>query len=119
MRLFQIRSAMITSLVGLCLLSSVLLADNSPTERLSWAPFDFLKQGYRNAPWVKDPFYPEGDSLRVMGIISNEMAFINGQWLHPGEKVSGYVIKKIGPNGVVLTRNSEILLLKLDEDATQ
>ena len=116
MRFSDIRNAFFVNLAILCLISSITLADDASEERLSWAPFDFLRQGYRNAPWVKDPFYPQGDVLRLMGIISNDMAYISGQWVHPGEQINGYLVKKISPRGVVLTRNSEIRLLKLDDE---
>lgn len=97
------------------LMSRIATADPTETTRLSWSPYDFLKEGYRNAPWVKDPFYPESGIFEVSGIISNEMAFINGQWRHPGDWLNGYLVKEISPKGVVLTRNAEILIVKMKQ----
>lgn len=83
--------------------------------RLSWGPYEYLKKGYRNAPWVNDPFYPEGRAFQLMGMISNEMAYINGQWFRLGDTVAGFTIKSIKPEGVTLTKRSEIMLIKIKD----
>lgn len=83
--------------------------------RLSWGPYEYLEKGYRNAPWVSDPFYPEARGFELMGYISDEMAFINGQWFRLGEEVDGFTIKAIKPEGVTLTRRAELMLLKMRE----
>jgi hypothetical protein len=104
----------IFALQGLSL-SAQAVSGNPTVPRLSWGPYDYLKQGYRNAPWVKDPFYPEAKTYKIMGIISDQMAYINGKWLAPGDKLDGFTIKTISPQGVTLVRNSEIMVLKLKE----
>lgn len=81
--------------------------------KLSWAPLEFLQKGYRNAPWVSDLFYPNSRGMMVSGIISDEMALINGKWLKVGDDVDGYKVKSIKPEGVTLSRRSELLLLKM------
>ena len=83
--------------------------------RLSWGPYEYLKKGYRNAPWVNDPFHPEARSFLLMGMVSNEMAYINGQWFRLGDTVGGFVIKSIKPEGVTLTRRSELMLIKIKD----
>jgi len=87
----------------------------SVTTRLSWAPYEYLKQGFRNAPWINDPFFPESRTLTVTGLVSDEMAHINGRWFKVGEKIEGYTIKSIRPEGVILSRANELLQLKLKE----
>jgi len=89
--------------------------NESVTTRLSWGPYDFLKQGFRNAPWINDPFFPESRTLKVTGLVSDEMAYINGQWYKLGEKIEGYTIRSIRPEGVTLARANELLHLKLKE----
>ncbi len=90
-------------------------ADASKQHRLTWAPYPHLEKGLRSVPWVKDPFFPELNGLKLSGIISNEMAFINGRWLRPGEEVDGYLVKEIQPDQVTLSRRSEILVLKMED----
>jgi len=89
--------------------------NQSVTTRLSWGPYDFLKQGFRNAPWINDPFFPESRTLKVTGLVSDEMAYINGQWYKVGDKIEGYTIRSIRPEGVTLARANELLHLKLKE----
>lgn len=87
----------------------------SVTTRLSWAPYNYLRQGFRNAPWINDPFFPESRMLTVTGLVSDEMAYINGHWYKIGEKIEGYTVKSIRPEGVTLARANELLHLKLKE----
>jgi hypothetical protein len=82
--------------------------------RLTWGPYEFLEKGFRTAPWVKDPFFPEMNGLKLSGIISNEMAYINGQWFRRGDKVEGYLVREISGTQVTLTKRSEILVLKME-----
>lgn len=91
------------------------LAQKPKLAMLSWAPLDFLKKGYRSAPWVYDPFYPTAREFRLEGIISSEQAFINGRWIRQGEVVDGYEVKSITAAGVMLKRHAEILILKIGE----
>lgn len=91
------------------------LSEKSFGPRLSWGPYEFLKQGLRNAPWVNDPFFPEARAFRLQGLVSDEMAFINGQWYRLGDNLDGYVVKSIRPEGVTLTKRTEVLLLKIKE----
>ncbi len=92
-----------------------LFASQSAPERLTWAPRDFLKQGYLNAPWVKDPFYPQGDEFKLSAVISDELAYINGKWYSPGEFINGFLVKEIKNNEVILTRRGRIVVLKLGD----
>lgn len=94
---------------------AVRLSASRVDTRLSWGPYEFLKQGLRNAPWVNDPFFPEARAFRLQGLISNEMAFINGQWYRLGDNLDGYILKSIRPEGVTLTKRTEVLLLKIKE----
>ncbi len=89
--------------------------NESVSTRLSWGPYEYLKQGFRNAPWVNDPFYPEARILRVSGMVSDEMAYINNQWYRLGDVVQGYTVKSIKPEGVSLVRQNELLLLKVKD----
>ncbi len=83
--------------------------------RLSWGPYEFLQKGYRNAPWVNDPFYPEARAFLLMAMVSDTMAFINGRWYRLGENLEGYLVKSIRAEGVTLTKRDEILLIKIKE----
>jgi hypothetical protein len=83
--------------------------------RLSWSPYEYLRQGYRNAPWVKDPFYPEQNGFRLSGVISNEMAFINGKWLRVGDKIDGFEVRSITGKGVTLRRQGELIVLRIEQ----
>lgn len=83
--------------------------------RLSFSPTDFLKKGFRTAPWVKDPFFPETNELKLTGLISQELAFINGKWLREGDVIEGYIVKSINPGSVTLAKNYETLVLKMQE----
>lgn len=80
-------------------------------ERLTWGPIDFLSQGFATAPWVRDPFYPAERPMTLGGVISNELAYINGQWVRPGETIEGYKVKSISTKGVTLVRGGDSLLL--------
>lgn len=88
---------------------------NSPVSRFTWKPGDHFKEGYRNAPWVRDPFFPDTKDFRLAGVISNEYAYINGSWLRVGETIEGYTVRKIAHDEVVLARNAETILLRLSE----
>jgi hypothetical protein len=103
---------MIRMWVTIVLFASTALGADSAA-RLSWGPYEFLEKGFRNAPWVNDPFYPETRSYEVMGIVSDEMAFINDRWFRVGEKIDGYVVKSVRPEGVTLGRRDELMFLKL------
>lgn len=84
--------------------------------RLTWSPTKFLEEGYRSAPWVKDPFFPELNVFRLSGVISNELAYINGKWYRLGDKISSYFVKQIAADGVVLMdRVGATLTLKMEE----
>lgn len=82
--------------------------------RLTWGPYAFLEKGLRTAPWVKDPFFPDGNGFKLSGIISNELAFINGKWFRTGDAVDGYTVHHIAPTEVTLTRKTEIVVLKME-----
>ena len=95
--------------------ASALAIEKSSGPRLSWGPYEFLEKGFRNAPWVSDPFFPEARSFQLQGLVSDEMAYINGQWYRVGEKLEGYTIKSIKPEGVTLMKRTELMLLKIRE----
>jgi len=90
-------------------LANVSLANGSKAdkERLSWSPYDHLRKGFRNAPWIRDPFFPHQKRFHLTGIISNELAYINGRWLQEGDEVNGYVVKTIHRRQVTLAREIE------------
>ena len=106
------RAIVITLLLAL---STAQAAEKPKLAMLSWAPLDFLKKGFRSAPWVYDPFYPMAREFRLEGVISSEQAYINGRWLRIGEAVDGYEVKSISPQGVMLKRHAEIVILKIGE----
>ena len=83
--------------------------------RLTWAPYGFLEEGFRNAPWVRDPFFPDMNAFRLSGVISNEMAYINGNWYRQGETIEGYAVRDIGAEGVTLARGGSVLILKMEK----
>lgn len=97
--------------IGLVMGATAFGADSNT--RLSWGPYEFLEKGFRSAPWVNDPFYPETRSYEVLGIVSDEMAFINDKWFRVGESIDGYTVKSIRPEGVTLGRRDELMFLKL------
>jgi hypothetical protein len=84
-------------------------------QRLTWAPMAFLRQGFRSAPWVRDPFFPAEEPFKLAGIISQELAFINGKWVREGDEVDGFKVKDIESEKVTLVRRSETIVLKLRE----
>jgi len=83
-------------------------------DRLSWLPSDYLQKGFRNAPWIHDPFFPDEGEYKLSGVISNEMAFINGRWLRIGESIGGFKVKSISPRGVTLNRRGEVVVLHME-----
>ncbi len=104
----------------LLILISCLVCQGAPAaekkeSRLSWGPYEFLMKGFRNAPWIHDPFFPETKIFRLSGIISDEMAFINGKWFKLGERIEGFEVKKISAEGVTLARRGEVIVLKIAE----
>lgn len=98
--------------IGLVLMAGA--QDTRPLPRLTWGPYAFLEKGLRTAPWVKDPFFPESNGFKLSGIISNELAFINGKWLRHGDLIDGYTVRQIAPSQVTLMRKSEIVVLKME-----
>ncbi len=103
---------MVSWWIGLVLMAS---AEPSHKEtRLTWGPYAFLEKGLRTAPWVKDPFFPDVNGFKLSGIISNELAFINGKWFRAGDAIDGYTVRQIAPTEVTLTRKSEIVVIKLE-----
>lgn len=87
-----------------------------PSHRFSWGPQDFIKGGFRSAPWVRDPFFPEQRKFSLKGIISAELAYVNGRWVREGDRVEGYLVKQITERSVALSKQAEMVLLKLDEE---
>lgn len=84
-------------------------------ERLSWNLTPQIKAGYRNAPWIRDPFFPDMTKFRVTGIISGELAFVNNKWVRAGDTMDGYLVKRVTREGVVLTKRAEVVRLKLHD----
>ena len=95
--------------------NSVYAASEKLIERLSWTPVEHLKKGYRTAPWFNDPFHPYKSSLALSGIISDQMALINGQWYRVGETVLGYKILSVKASGVQLEKKGDSLTLKVKD----
>jgi hypothetical protein len=72
--------------------------------------------GFRSAPWIRDPFFPEQRKFNLKGIISSELAYINGKWVQEGDKIEGYIVREIGTRSVALVKHAEIVVLKLEEE---
>lgn len=96
------------------LLGLTALAGEDPN-RLSWSHYDYLKGGFNNVPWVRDPFFPQEKKFRLSGIISAELAFVNGKWVKQGDFLDGYVVKSVTQNTVALMKQGELVLLRLHE----
>lgn len=99
--------------LSVILLTTVVCAQGERKDRLSWSGSDFIKSGFRNAPWIRDPFFPEEKKVKLSGIISGELAFVNGRWVKQGDSIDGYLVKTISPNEVILTKQAEVLVVKL------
>jgi hypothetical protein len=99
--------------IGMMLNASAEVPKKDP--RLTWAPYAFLEKGLRTAPWVKDPFFPQMNGLKLSGLISGEAAFINGKWFKRGEEIEGYRVGEISSTSVTLSRRSEVVVLKMEE----
>lgn len=84
-------------------------------KRLTWAPMDHFRKGFQNAPWVKDPFFPENNELRLSGVISKQYAFINGKWYRAGDRVEGFTVRQIEPKSVVLSKGTDLRTLTLGD----
>lgn len=82
-------------------------------ERLSWGPKEFLTKNIESVPWVNDPFYPIQKRAIVTGVVSGQMALINGKWLRVGERIQGYKVGSIDQRTVTLKKGSETILLKI------
>jgi len=57
------------------------------------------------------------NKLLSLGMIMNNSVLINGEWYKVGESVSGYKIRKINYNSVLLIKNSKKLLLSTKSDS--
>ncbi len=84
-------------------------------EKLSWTPMEHLMKGYRTAPWLNDLFYPSKNTMHLSGLISGEMAFINGEWYRLGQTIQGYKIMTITGSQVELDKKGEKVTLKMTE----
>jgi len=51
------------------------------------------------------------NTMLSLRIIMNSSVMINGEWYKVGDRISGYKIKKINRNSVLLLKNSKKLLL--------
>jgi hypothetical protein len=94
-------------------LGNILTADVVETRRYSWGPQEYLKSGFRSAPWVRDPFFPSQKKFKLKGIISGELAYINNRWVREGDKLEGYTVKSITAESVALMKQAELVVLKI------
>jgi len=94
------------------------MADVTENHRYSWGPQSFLKSGFRSAPWVRDPFFPNQKKFLLKGIISGEMAYINNRWVREGDTLEGYTVKSISPESVALAKQAEFVILKIRDEET-
>lgn len=87
----------------------------TPTRRFSWNQEQYVKKGVRTLPWVRDPFYPTEQKFKLAGIISGELAFINGKWFRKGDRIQGYQVRMVMQDAVSLAKDGEILNLRMGE----
>jgi len=66
------------------------------------------------ALWVRDPFYVEPDPIKLSGIISKQMAYINGKWFKVGDEIGEYRIHAILENCVLVTHYGTEITLTLE-----
>ena len=102
-------------LIGCVILLGTNVYADLTNNRHSWGPTEYLKKGFRTAPWVRDPFYPGQKKFSLKGIISNELAYVNGRWVREGDRVDGYTVRSVGTNSVALSKHAEMVIVKLDE----
>jgi hypothetical protein len=102
--------------IAIAMQATVLCADLLDSHRYSWGPSEYLKRGFRTAPWIRDPFYPDQKKFSLKGIISNELAYINGRWVREGDKIDGYMVRSVGANSVALSKQAEMVILRLHDD---
>ena len=63
--------------------------------------------------WARDPFFPSRDRFELKGIISNQMAFINGRWIKKGERIDDYELAEISLESVTLRQGDENFVLQI------
>jgi hypothetical protein len=97
-------------------LTIVAFADTAEKSRYSWGPQEYMKNGFRSAPWVRDPFFPSQKKFLLKGIISGELAYINNRWLREGDTLEGYTVKRINSQSVALSKQAELVVLKIHDE---
>ena len=83
--------------------------------KCSWAQDSYVRKGVRNLPWVRDPFFPTEQKFKLAGIISGELAFINGKWFRKGDVIHGYRVTVVMQDSVSLAKEGEVLNLRMGD----
>lgn len=97
------------------ILASAALAQESKTERFSWGAGEFVRRGYQNAPWIRDPFFPHTSRFQLGAIIAPDLAYINRRWVRVGDELEGFKVQRIAEKEVELAKRREIVVLKIRE----